>query len=161
MKRILTLLTYLFIVSCLTACGKTVEISTEASDITISDCEEISFEIKFCTPDAVTYTVCSSKENFLFYEGHQFAYVQKYIDGSWYSLVPQSQVSTADFRWDSIPTEERQETISINAEYGGKLEKGTYRLVAPCSLSATPPDNLELSDSSEQTVNIATEFEID
>ena len=59
---------------------------------------------------------------------------------------------------DSIPTEERQETISINAEYGGKLEKGTYRLVAPCSLSATPPDNSELSDSSEQTVDIATEF---
>ena len=90
MKCILTLLTYLFIVSCLTACGKTVEISTEASDITISDCEEISFEIKFCTPDAVTYTVCSSKENFLFYEGHQFAYVEKYVDGGWYSLIEQS-----------------------------------------------------------------------
>ena len=161
MKRILTLLTCLFTVLCLTACGKTVEISTEASDITISDYEEISFRIKSCTPDAVTYTVCSSKENFLFYEGHQFAYVQKYVDGSWYSLVQQPQVSTANFIWDSISTEERQETISINAKYGGKLEKGTYRLVAPCSLSATPPDNSELSDSSEQTVDIATEFEID
>lgn len=161
MKRVLTLLTCLLTVLCLTACGKTVEISTEASGITISDCEEISFQVKFCAPDAVTYTVCSSKENFLFYEGHQFAYVQKYIDGSWYSLVRQPQVSTADFRWDSIPTEERQETISINTEYGGKLEKGTYRLVAPCSLSATPPDNSERSDSSEQTVYIATEFEID
>ena len=161
MKRVLTLLTCLLTVLCLTACGKAVEISTEASDITISDCEEISFQVKFCTPDAVTYTVCSSKEKFLFYEGHQFAYVQKYIDGIWYSLVQQPQVSTADFKWYSIPTEERQETISIKTEYGGKLEKGTYRLVAPCSLSATPPDNSELSDRSEQTVYIATEFEID
>ena len=161
MKRILTLLTYLFIVSCLTACGKTVEISTEASDITISDCEEISFEIKFCTPDAVTYTVCSSKENFLFYEGHQFAYVEKYVDGGWYSLIEQSHVSAGEFRWDSIPAEERQETISINWEYGGKLEKGTYRLVAPCSLSAMPPDDSERSDSAEQSVYLAAEFEID
>ena len=161
MKRVLTLLTCLLTVLCLTACGKTVEISTEASGITISDCKEISFQVKSCTPGAVTYTVSSSKENFLFYEGHQFAYVQKYIDGSWYSLVRQPQVSTADFRWDSIPTEERQETISIKTEYGGKLEKGTYRLVAPCSLSATPPDNSDLSDCSEQTVYIATEFEID
>lgn len=161
MKRILTLLTCLFTVLFLTACGKTVEISAEASDITISDYEEISFKIKFCTPDAVTYTVCSSKENFLFYEGHQFAYVEKYVDGGWYSLIEQSHDSTGEFRWDSIPTEERQETISINWEYGGKLEKGTYRLVAPCSLSATPPDDSERSDSAEQSVYLAAEFEID
>ena len=161
MKRILTLLTCLLTVLCLTACGKTVEISTEASDITISDCEEISFEIKFCTPDAVTYTLCSSKENFLFYEGHQFAYVQEYVDGSWYSLIQQPHDSTGDFRWESIPAEERWETISINTEYGGKLEKGTYRLVAPCSLSATPPDDSERSDSAERSVYLAAEFEID
>ena len=161
MKRILSQMVCLLAVICLTACGKTVEISTEASSIAISDYEEVSFKIKFCTPDAVTYTVCSTKENFLFYEGHQFAYVQEYVDGSWYSLVRQPYVSSAEFRWDSIPTEERQETISINTEYGGKLEKGTYRLIAVCSLSSEPPDNAELSDSSEQTIYIAAEFEID
>lgn len=161
MKRVLSMMLCLLAVVCLTACGKTVQLSTESSDIVISDYEEISFKIEFCTPNAVTYTVCSSKEDFLFYEGHQFAYVQKYVDGSWYSLVQQPQVSTGDFKWCSIPIEEQQETISINAGYDGKLEKGTYRLVAECSLSAIPPDNSELSDSSEQAVNIAAEFEID
>lgn len=161
MKRVLSMVLCLLAAVCLTACGKTVQISTESSDIAISDYEEISFEIEFCTPEAVTYTVCSSKEDFLFYEGHQFAYVQKYVDGSWYSLVQKPQVSTGDFKWCSIPVEEQRKTISINAEYDGKLEKGTYRLVAECSLSAIPPDNSELSDSSEQTVNIAAEFEID
>ena len=103
----------------------------------------------------MTYTVCSAQENFLFYEGHGFAYVEKYTDGSWYPLVRQALVSTGDFQWLSIPTEEVQGTISIQTEYGGRLEKGTYRLVAPCSLSADPDAADEAS-----AVDLAAEFEI-
>ena len=155
MKRILTLLGCLTILLCLTACGKTAEVSAEASDAVISDPEEITFRVKFCNADAVTYTVCSAQENFLFYEGHGFAYVEKYTDGSWYPLVQQDFVSTGDFQWLSIPTEEVQGTISIQTEYGGRLEKGTYRLVAPCSLSADPDAADEAS-----AVDLAAEFEI-
>ena len=45
--------------------------------------------------------------------------------------------------------------ISIQTEYGGRLEKGTYRLVAPCSLSADPDAAGEAS-----AVDLAAEFEI-
>ena len=176
MQRILTLLGCLTILLCLTACGKTAEVSAEASDAVISDPEEITFRdgklyILFesasrrfqygklvggsYNADAVTYTVCSAQENFLFYEGHGFAYVEKYTDGSWYPLVQQDSVSTGDFQWLSIPTEEVQGTISIQTEYGGRLEKGTYRLVAPCSLSADPDAADEAS-----AVDLAAEFEI-
>lgn len=161
MRRVFFLSACLVVVLCLAACGKTVEISDTVSDIAISDYEEISFKVKYCNSEAVTYTVCSSKENFLFYEGHQFACVQKYVDGAWYPLVAQPQTSTADFKWWSIPVEEQQETISITTGYGGKLEKGLYRLVAGCSLSAIPPSNSEQSDSTAQAVYLAAEFEID
>ena len=161
MKRILFLLSCLAVVLCLTACGKTVEISDTISDITISDYEEISFAVKHCNSQAVTYTVCSSKEDFMFYEGHQFACVQKNVDGAWHPLVVQPQTSTADIKWCPIPVEEQQETISIPTGYGGKLEKGLYRLVAGCSLSAIPPGNSEQPDSAAQAVYLAAEFEID
>lgn len=157
MKRISSLLPCLAIVLCVTACGGAVEISDTASDILISDYDEISFEVNHCTPDAVTYTVCSSKEDLLFYEGHSFAHIEKYVDGDWYDLVAQPQTSTGDFIWCPIPTEEQRVTISIDARYGGKLEAGTYRLVAPCSLSAAPPEDAEL----EQAVYLAAGFEID
>ena len=157
MKRVLSLLTCIVIVLCVAACGKAVEVSDTVSDIMISDYDEISFQVKYCNPEAVTYTVCSSKKDFLFYEGHEFAYIQKYADGDWHFLAAQPQVSTGDFKWCSIPTEEQQETISIDAQYGGKLEAGTYRLVASCSRSATPPENSE----PEQSVYLAAEFEID
>lgn len=161
MKRILFLLSCLAVVLCLTACGKTVEISDTISDITISDYEEISFTVKHCNSQAVTYTVCSSKEDFMFYEGHQFARIQKYVDGNWHPLVAVPQNSTAVFKWCSIPIEEQQGTISITTEYGGKLEKGLYRLVADCSLSAIPPGDSEQSDSAAQSVCLVAEFEID
>lgn len=156
MKRAWRLLPFIIItVMCLCSCGKTVESSNEASSVEISNYEEVSFSIKICTPDAVTYTVCSTKERFLFYEGHQFAYVEKYIDDSWYPLVEQSRDSTGDFKGSSIPTEGKTETISINTLYGGKLENGTYRLVAPCYISEEDLYNLK------NPVYIAAEFEID
>ena len=161
MRRVLFLSACLVVVLCLAACGKTVEISDTVSDVAISDYEEISFEGKSCNSKAVTYTVCSSKEDFMFYEGHQFARVQKYVDGNWHSLVAVPQNSTGVLKWCSIPNEEQQETISIATEYGGKLEKGLYRLVADCSLSAIPPGNSEQSDSDVQAVYLAAEFEID
>ena len=40
-------------------------------------------------------------------------------------------------------------------EYGGRLEKGTYRLVAPCSLSA----DADAADEAS-AVDLAAEFEI-
>ena len=54
MKRILTLLGCLTILLCLTACGKTAEVSAEASDAVISNPAEITFQVKFCNADAVT-----------------------------------------------------------------------------------------------------------
>ena len=156
MRRVLPLLGCLLAFFCLTACGKTAQVSDEVSDVTVSDYAEVTFQVKYCNADAVTYTVCSTRENFLFYEGHGFAYVEKYVDGSWHPLVQQPHDSTADFIWATIPTEETQETISIQYEYGGKLEKGTYRLLAPCSLSADPD-----AVSPDLKVYLAAEFEID
>ena len=161
MRRILFLSACLVVVLCLAACGKTVEISDTASDIAISDYEEISFTVKHCNSQAVTYTVCSSKEDFMFYEGHQFACVQRHVDGAWYPLLAVPQNYTGVLKWCSIPIEEQQGTISITTEYGGKLEKGLYRLVADCSLSAIPPSDSEQSNSSAQAVYLAAEFEID
>lgn len=157
MKRVLALLACAALVLCTAACSKTAVVSDEISDITVSDYGEISFEVVSCSPNAVTYTVCSSKKDFLFYEGHGFAYIQKCVDGNWYSLESRPQVSTGDFIWCAVPTEELRETISAETEYGGELEAGTYRLVAPCSLSAVPPENAE----PEQAVYLAAEFQID
>lgn len=155
MKRVLCLLHFIIIIMCLCSCGKMAEISDEASSVQISNFEEISFSIKSCYPNAVTYVVSSTEEGFLFYEGHQFAYVERYIDGSWYPLVQQPIVSTGDFKGASIPTEEETETISISTLYGGKLENGTYRLVVPCYISE------EDLYSWKNQVYIAAEFEID
>ena len=155
MKRALHLLSVIIAaVLCLCSCGKTVESADEASSVTISDFEEISFSIKSCYKGAVTYTVCSTEEDFLFYEGHQFAYVEKRVGGSWYPLVRRPVNSTGDFQHASVPTEEKTETISIHSFYGGKLENGTYRLVAPCYLSDEDLSNME------NPVYLAAEFEI-
>ena len=156
MKRILTCTVLFLCALCATACGKTVEVSDTISDITVSNCDEVSFAVKYCDPEAVTYTVCSYKKDFLFYEGHEFASIQKYVDGNWYPLVSQPQDSTGDFIWCSIPTEEQLGTISITNSYGGKLEAGTYRLVASCSRSAIPPETSTLGE----TVYLAAEFTI-
>ena len=156
MKHIRFFAICLMVGLCTTACGKTASVSDTPSEPVISDLEEISFQVISCNPQAVTYTVGSSKENFLFYEGHGFAYIQKHVDGSWYSLVPQPQDSTGDFQWVSIPAEEQLTTIRTETEYGGKLETGTYRLVAPCSFSAAPPEDAEPGE----TVYLAAEFEI-
>lgn len=154
-KRVLRLLPFIVVVMRLCSCGKMAAISDEASSVEISNYEEISFSIKLCNPNAVTYTVSSTEEGFLFYEGHQFAYVEKYIDGSWYQLLQQPIDSTGDFKGASIPTEEETETISINTLYGGKLENGTYRLVAPCYTSEEDLRNWE------NPVYISAEFKIE
>lgn len=155
MKRTLYLLLFIVVSLCLCSCSKTVKNSDNVSSVEVSNFEEISFSIKFCNKDAVTYTVCSTEEDFLFYEGHSFAYVEKRIDGNWYPLARQSVDSTGDFKVATIPTEEKTETISIRTYYGGKLENGTYRLVAPCYHS-----NEDLH-SMENPVYLAAEFEID
>ena len=97
MKRIMVCIVLFSCALCATACGKTAEVSDTVSDIPGSNCDEISFSVKYCDPEAVTYTVCSSKKDFLFYEGHKFASIQKYVDGNWYPLVSQPQDSTGDF----------------------------------------------------------------
>ena len=156
MKHVFPSLACLAVILGFTACGKTVKISDTVSDIAVSDYKEISFQVQYCDPDTVTYTVCSSKENFLFYEGHEFAYIQKYVNGDWRSLIEQPQVSSGEFRWCAVSTDEQQKTISVKAQYGGRLEAGAYRLVAPCSLSSVPPQNSEL----EQPIYFTAEFEI-
>ena len=155
MKRTLYLLLFIVVSLCLCSCSKTVKNSDNVSSVEVSNFEEISFSIKFCNKDAVTYTVCSTEEDFLFYEGHSFAYVEKRIDGNWYPLARQSVDSSGDFKRASVPTEEKTETISIDTYYGGKLENGTYRLVAPCYLSEEDLYNME------NPVYLAAEFEID
>jgi len=154
MKRVVISLCLLaYVVTCLCSCGKTAEISDIASSVKLSDYEEISFVVTLANPDAVTYTVCSSKEDFLFYEGHLFAYVEQYSNG-WYPLVMQEITSTGNLQCKSIPTSEMRETMSMKRFYGGKLEKGRYRLVAPCY---TSQQNLY---EFQGPVYIAAEFEI-
>jgi hypothetical protein len=155
MKRIMLLLLAVLAAIFLSACGKTASVSDEITDVEISSFDEITFSVTYSIPDAVTYTVSSTEEGFLWYEGHQFAIVQKLTDNGWCSLEYLPRTTTGDFQGKFIPVEGFTETIGSEQSFGGKLDKGTYRLLACCYRSA---DDLFASES---PVYIAAEFTID